>query len=157
LKTTCAARQRGLTSVEFAICGSVFLILLFGCIEMGRLFFTWNSLNEMTRRAAKLAAVCPVGSIASVRNTASFNGGLISNMGAADLEIRYLDDAGEEVGDPATNIAQITFVQARISDSYQFQLLIPFLNRIIDPPDFNSTVPSESLGITPPGAGTTTC
>ncbi len=75
-------RQRGLTTVEFAICGTVFLIFLFGVIETGRMLFTWNALDEMTRRAARLAAVCPIGSLANVRATAAFSGTLIHGSGA---------------------------------------------------------------------------
>ena len=151
------AAQRGLTSVEFALCGGVFLTVLFACIEMGRLLWTWNCLNEVTRRAARLAAVCPVGDIASVRQTATFGNTLIQGLDEADIEIRYLDAAGAEVVDPATSIGDIWFVQARILESYQFEMLIPGFQQLLSAPDFTTTIPSESLGITPIGAGTPSC
>ena len=53
-------RQKGVTTVEFAIIGTAFMIVLFGVIEVGRAVFTLNTLGETTRRAARIATVCPI-------------------------------------------------------------------------------------------------
>lgn len=45
--------QRGVAAVEFAIVAVLLFTLLFGIIEFGRLFFTINSVQEITRRAAR--------------------------------------------------------------------------------------------------------
>ena len=55
-----ANRQKGTTTVEFAVVAALLLTLLFGVIEVGRAMFVWNTLNEATRRGARVAAVCPV-------------------------------------------------------------------------------------------------
>ena len=47
-------RMRGLYTVEFAIVGLLLFILLFSVIELGRLYFTVNTLNETVRRGARL-------------------------------------------------------------------------------------------------------
>ena len=51
-------RQHGTTTVEVAIIGVVVMVVLFGVIEIARVFFVFNALNEATRRGARVAAVC---------------------------------------------------------------------------------------------------
>lgn len=46
-------RQQGVAAVEFALVATILFMLLFGIIEFGRLFFTINSVQEITRRAAR--------------------------------------------------------------------------------------------------------
>lgn len=46
----------GAYSVEFAIVILVFLLLLFGVLELARLMYVFNTLQEVTRRAAHAAA-----------------------------------------------------------------------------------------------------
>lgn len=43
-------RMRGVYVVEFAIIGLLLFTLLFGVLEMGRLYFTVGTLNEVVRR-----------------------------------------------------------------------------------------------------------
>ena len=52
--------MRGTYIVEFSFVGLLVFILLFGVVEMGRLYFTVNALDEAARRGARLAAVCNV-------------------------------------------------------------------------------------------------
>lgn len=143
-----------------AIVGSLFFMLLIGIIEVGRLLFTWNTLNEVTRRAARLTAVCPIGETARIQNIATFNGNIISGLAPEHVIIRYLNTAGNIIADPTTDFGNIRFVQASISNAFQYQLLIPFATQLLTPPDFQTTMAAESLGISPAGlppAGTTAC
>ena len=50
--------QRGTFIVEFAIIAAVMFIVLFAAIELSRLIWLWNTVDEATRRGARLAAVC---------------------------------------------------------------------------------------------------
>ena len=50
--------MRGTYTVEFAVIGLLVFTLLFGVLEMGRLYFTVNALDEAVRRGTRLAAVC---------------------------------------------------------------------------------------------------
>lgn len=50
-------RQHGTASVEFAIIVIVLLTLIFGVIELARLMYVYNTLQDATRRAAAGAAV----------------------------------------------------------------------------------------------------
>ena len=60
-------QQRGATTVEFAIIGVAMLLVLFGVIEVGRAMFVMNALGEATRRAARMAAVCPLNDTAAAQ------------------------------------------------------------------------------------------
>ncbi len=142
--------QRGATTVEFAILASVLFVLIFGVIEFGRAFFVWNSIGEVTRRGARLAAVCPV-SHASISKVSMFNapdGGTESEIfnGLTDdnINLEYLDEGGN-----VTNVFnEIRSVRVGISN-YQHNLLIPFFNMSITVPEFSTTIPAESLGYIP--------
>jgi hypothetical protein len=48
--------QRGSTAVEFALIALVFFTLLFAVIELARLMYVFNTLPDVTRRAASVAA-----------------------------------------------------------------------------------------------------
>ncbi|MES2324048.1 MAG: TadE/TadG family type IV pilus assembly protein [Pseudomonadota bacterium] len=50
-------RQAGAFAVEFAIVALFFLTLVFTIIEVSRALYLWNALQEVTRRAARDAAV----------------------------------------------------------------------------------------------------
>lgn len=50
-----AARQSGTTAVEFAMIAFFFFSLVFGIIEVSRILYIFNTLQEVTRRAAAAA------------------------------------------------------------------------------------------------------
>lgn len=53
-----STRQRGATTVEFALALLVFLTFLLGITDFSRMLFTWNAANEATRAGARFAVVC---------------------------------------------------------------------------------------------------
>lgn len=50
------ARQQGVAAVEFALLAIVFFLVFFGIVEAARAMYIINTLQEVTRRAAALAA-----------------------------------------------------------------------------------------------------
>ncbi|WP_370279046.1 TadE/TadG family type IV pilus assembly protein [Pontibacterium sp.] len=151
-------KQRGMTSVEFAIVGAVFFILLFAVIEFGRLMFVMNTLDEVTRRGARLAAVCRVGpaEVTFIQNRAIFDGNIIDGLEAANVQVQYFEDDGTtevtpDAADPDSSIPLIDYVRVGIVN-YQHTMLIPTFNLTIPVPDFSTTIPSESLGVHPDGS-----
>lgn len=148
-------RTRGVFVVEFAIVGSMLFMLLFGIIEIGRLYYTVNALNEVARRGARLAAVCNIYD-PHVLHRALFNeagdGGvspLIANLQSSHLHLEYYDKGGDGVADPndlvsANGFRAIRFVQLRV-ENFPFNLMIPGIGGITLP-IFQSTMPRESLG-----------
>jgi hypothetical protein len=144
------ARQRGTTTVEFAIVATVLFTVLFGVIEVGRALFVWNSLNEATRRGARVAAVCPVNhpSIARVAVFGDPLGGdsspILNNLSTANVQTDYLDENGASTA----NFPDIRYVRVGIA-GYQHTLLIPFFTQTVAVPPFTTTLPAESLGYIP--------
>lgn len=149
-------RQRGLHTVEFAIVGGLFLVLLFGVIEIGRLLFSLNTLDETSRRAARLAAVCPINHSA-IRRVAVFNGPettgaspVLPGLDAVHVHVEYLDDNGARIEDPANNFNAIHYVRSYI-EGYEHRLLIPLFAGPVTVPAFITVLPRESLGVSPEG------
>lgn len=50
------SRQDGVAAVEFAIVASLFFMIVFGIIEFARAMYVYNTMAEVTRRAAHAAA-----------------------------------------------------------------------------------------------------
>lgn len=110
--------QRGAAIVEFALVALIFFTLLLGIMEFGRMLFIWNTVQEVTRRAAREAVVRDFNTdVAAVKCRAIFQGegcgtaylpaGLeISN---ATVQINYwnasLASASPLPTDPADNIS----------------------------------------------------
>jgi hypothetical protein len=147
-------RMRGVYVVEFAIVGLMLFVLLFGVVEMGRLFFTVNALDEVVRRGTRLAAVCdiqePVILRRAIFNAANDSGAssLVSSLDTADVSLTYLDANGAVVASPndgGVGFSSIRYVQLSIVN-FPFTLLIPGFGGAFNLPAFRATLPRESLG-----------
>ncbi|MBD3586559.1 pilus assembly protein [Salinimonas sp. HHU 13199] len=141
--------QQGVYTVEFAIVGAVFFMVLFAVFEVGRLFFTWNVVTEVSRRVARLAVVCDFDQenqlvdedavLYAVGDLAP----LLPNFTAANVSVSYLSEEGAA----ALAYGQVEMVRAEIVN-YQHQFLVPGLALTLNSPNFASTLPRESLGVT---------
>lgn len=147
-------REAGVTTVEFAVVGAVLLLAVFAVIEFGRLLWTWESLAEATRRGARVAAVCPVNH-AAIANVAVFNdpgdGGassILADLATDHVTVAYLDRDGNIVGDPMNNWCQIEYVHVRIT-GYVHNFAVPMVGSFVNGPEFETTLPAESLGLVP--------
>ena len=156
---TCRRLQAGLTSVEFAIIGTVLMMVVFGVIEMGRALFVANTLTEATRRGARMAAVCPVGdpkpASVAVFDSGSGSSAIVTGLTTANVQVQYLDINGNPIANPAlpANYALIRYVSVSIVGFTQ-TMLIPNLVATIPMNGFTTTLPRESLGVPPVGAVT---
>lgn len=102
--TTDRTCQHGAATVEFGLVCLLFLPFLFAMIEYGRLMFLWNTLPEVTRRAARAAAITDFSDAAAMqalRQSALFRSddgplALAPNVAAANIQVEYLwqDAAG---------------------------------------------------------------
>jgi len=132
-------KMRGVAMVEFAIVGAVLMIVLFGCLEFGRATYTFAALNEGARRAARLAAVCPIN---DPKVLAAVN--FLGVNGYSSANVQYLDASGASLGGtPASS--NVYYVQVNVIGS--LPLAIPFLSAVLSP-TYTVTLPAESLGIT---------
>jgi hypothetical protein len=137
-------RQRGTTTVEFAIVGMVALALLFVIVEFGRILLSLNVLDESARRAARVAAVCAIGD-GAIADAATFVS--LPNLTTTNVVTEYLDGNGAVLGDPAgADYPLIDYVRVRIV-GYSFPVAIPLIATIFTAPQISSTLPRESLGV----------
>lgn len=138
--------QGGTTTVEFAIIGALLLTLIFAVIEFGRALFVFSALSEGTRRAARLATICPVNS-GAIAAAATFPGqpGFLPAFSTSNVQLSYLDQNGALVASPAVNVTAIRYVRVSVVN-YQFALAVPFVAPTITAPAFPVTLPRESLG-----------
>lgn len=93
---TKSGRQYGAAAVEFAIVASLLFILLFGILEFGRMFYVLNSVQEVTRHAAREAVVRWVdnSSTAPAKTIALFGRSAIpagAEITVNNIDIKYLD------------------------------------------------------------------
>lgn len=95
--------QYGTASVEFGLVCLLVIPFLMATMEYGRLLFVWNALPEVTRRAARAAAVADftdANASQALRRAALFRSDdgpllLAPNVSGANLRIEYLwQDAG---------------------------------------------------------------
>ena len=168
-------RQQGTTAIEFALIAMIFLTLLLGIMEFGRVFYIWNSVQEVTRRAAREAVVRDFNTdLDVVRRAAVFQRG----SGAAYLpggpevssvvvQINYLNGnlapASPMPLDPADNMSAcndvnrtsscIQYVEACVAndgscaDSVTYHPMISLFPFLeIDIPVSRVLMPAESLG-----------
>ena len=94
-------------------------MLLLAVIESGWAIFIWNSAAEITRRAARLAVVCPAADSAITTLALRGSRGL-PGLAPTHLQFRYLSLGGGEVG-----AAAAAFVQVVLRD-YRVALLFPY-------------------------------
>lgn len=97
--------QRGIAAVEFALVIMPFFMLLFGAMEFGRLMYLWNTVQEVTRNAARQAVVTDftnTNAIAAIKLSAVFNSTSLTSgtlpgvpqVTNATISIIYLNAAG---------------------------------------------------------------
>jgi hypothetical protein len=146
------ARQQGVAVVEFAIVGSLALLMVFAVLEISRAIFVANALTEATRRGARVAAVCPI-SDPAIAQVATFNAPgagnvspIVNHLDTSDFVIEYLDRDGAVIGDPNLNFNLIRYIQVRVTN-FEHELLIPFANVTFTMPEFATRLPRESLGV----------
>lgn len=170
--------QRGTAIVEFALVCLFFFTLLFGIMEYGRVMYLWNTVQEVTRHAARDAVVTDfsnTGAMNTVRWNAIFRnsagpliaGGEISD---ASVVITYLNATMGTVditgNCPARNISTcltdpnastcIRFIEARICQpgtectpvNYAPMIGLFAFLNIPIPPS-SVVMPAESLGFRP--------
>lgn len=111
-------RQGGAAAVEFAIVAMLFFTIVFGIMEFGRVLYVWNTVQEVTRRAAREAVVRGFADAGMVSRAAVFNPEAgdgtaylpaAKEITATDVRINYLNQnlvvADPMPLDPSDNIS----------------------------------------------------
>ncbi|EIJ2833105.1 TadE/TadG family type IV pilus assembly protein [Vibrio parahaemolyticus] len=158
------AKQKGVTQIEFSLIALAVILVLFLIMEFAVYFFSVQMVNEVTRRAARLATVCYIADRDDIPSLPSVSNLYPSGFTASNLQIDYLDEAGASVDvsgflstPPASSdvlnaqFAQIKYVRARaINYTFQFFVLAALINAVGSTPAFETILPAESLGILRP-------
>jgi hypothetical protein len=153
--------QKGTTTVEFAIVATLVLTMIFGVIEVGRGYYVYSMLDDVARRGARLAAVCPINDPA-ISQMAIYNESgvssesrLVNGLTPAHVLIDYLDANNGVVTTPTDpeKFIEIRYVRARVVN-YTHSIIAPLIGNggNIQMPQFESILPRESLGVPREGA-----
>lgn len=81
--------QAGTTVVEFALVAALFLTVLLGIMDFGRILFTWNSAAEATRLGARVSVVCDKGAASVLAQMQKF-----VPVTSANVKINWYDGNG---------------------------------------------------------------
>lgn len=126
-----SGRQHGAALVEFALVALLFFTLLFGVLELGRMLYIINTMQEVTRRAAREAVVRWTTEQATVKTLALFGGSAIpagAEVTSGNIVIEYLNKAGELVTappeDPGDNLSACNDVTRAASCIYSVRVYI---------------------------------
>src|SRR5215813_5426079 len=139
--------ERGAALVEFAIVATVFLSVMFGVIEFGRLFWTHNALRDAARRGVRYAAIRKndAAGMQAVKNVVVYGdptGGstpLVNGLSTSNVSIEYVNYNGVQLSSRAT---------VKISN-YQFNFAVPLIGGSITMPAYRTSLPGESVGYIP--------
>lgn len=146
MQTACPSpcRQRGVAAVEFAFIMIAFVTLLLGCIEFGRVLFTWNSVAEATRWGARLAVVCDLNDTTIKEKmlliVPQLTGGNVSIV-YTPASCDWSNCASVEVGVTGATITPI----------------IPFLGLTLTIPPFSTSLPRENMKSSVDGESNPVC
>ncbi|ENO1826296.1 pilus assembly protein [Vibrio parahaemolyticus] len=157
-------KQKGVTQLEFSLIALAVILVLFLIMEFAVYFFSVQMVNEVTRRAARLATVCYIADRDDIANLPAVSNLYPSGFTANNLQIDYLDENGAIVNvagflstppaDKATldsQFVQIKYVRARaVNYTFQFFVLAALINAVGNTPAFETILPAESLGILRP-------
>lgn len=115
--------RAGQTIVEFGLSATLFLLLLFGVLQMLLAMYQYNTLCSAAREAVRYAiAHSPTSanpaSSAQIQQVA-INYAPALNLTASDISVSFVTDANL----PSQN-------DAKVAISYQYQLQIPFITPV---------------------------
>lgn len=141
-------KQQGVTVVEFSVVASMLLLLIFAILELGYFTFSMQALNDLTRRAARIATVCKVGD-EDIKPLALAEH-VPKNFTSENLSIDYLDADGQVVTNISATNADIHYVRAKVVNyNYGFSGILNFLGDqgVITVAPFETVLAAESLGM----------
>jgi Flp pilus assembly protein TadG len=145
--------EGGSAMVEFAIVMVLFLTLLLGIMDFGRMLFTWNAAAEATRFGARVAVVCDKADAALILAKMQT---FLPQLSGANVVINWENPEG--VVDPSCDRTTCKGVQVSIynnpanpadASNFRIQAISPFMGFVMPPvPAFPTYLPRESMQTT---------
>ena len=148
--TTKREGERGAALLEFTLAATVFLFVIFGTLEFGRLLWVHNALADSTRRAARYAvtrgksndaasdAQTAIKNVAVYGNPEGAGTPLVDGLAPGKVKVTYSDDYGLGAGSVLVEIEQ-----------YEFKFVVPLLGTTVQMPSYRTALTSESAGFVP--------
>ncbi len=165
--------SRGQALVEFALVLPLFLLLIFGIVDAGRLIFTYNTVANSARDAARVAIV---NQSTAGTNTCDTTGttypvdqpypkgcAIVSGLGlqltAADVCVNFRSSTAVAPNPCVDGGTAATGSIAMVRVTGRFQALTPIIGQIIGPMSVSSTseIPVERKCTNPPPAPLVSC
>jgi Flp pilus assembly protein TadG len=152
--------EKGTSMAEFAVVALIFLMIVFGIIEFGRLLYTHNALTDAARRGARYAVLRAQNAAnrACVKNAVIYGETNINSNTCAPIPadrpplINGMVPGNVEVtwaGTPGFAYGMNNGTATVIIQNYDFNLSIPLLRRTLRMPAYSTTLPAESAGTRP--------
>jgi hypothetical protein len=128
-------RTEGQSLVEFALVLPVFLLLLFGLIDIGRYVFTVNALNQAAREGARLGSVASWANACSGTREACITQATVGRMAGVPPEAIKVDvtcqryAAGKLANAPVSGCRSNDLLRVQLS--MKFQILTPMIGQFV--------------------------
>lgn len=156
-------RARGQALVEFALVVPLFILMIFGIVDAGRLIYTYNTLSGASRDAARVAIVNQSTSGTSTCDTTQATAwptgcaivsGINLGLGPGDVSVTYRDPT-DTVACAVPSIGCLAVVEV----TGHYQPLTPIIGQLIGPTTLKSTtkMPIERVCKNPPPSPLTSC
>jgi Flp pilus assembly protein TadG len=140
--------ERGAALVEFSICATLFLTVVFGVLEFGRLLWTHNALTDAARRGARYATNQSRADQSSTVMLKLQNKVLYDNEAGGTVPmVTDLKPEHVKVSYDNYSIGNGS-VTVRIQ-GYDFNFVIPLFGAKISMPEYVTTLPAENAGLIP--------
>lgn len=148
-RTSSKGNEQGAALVEFAIVATVFLTVMFGVIEFGRMFWTHNALRDAARNGVRYAAIRKndAAGMQAVKNMVVYGNPnpaagaqpIVPGLSTSNVSLEYQNYGGVLLSSRAT--VSIT--------NYQFQFSVPLVGGTMTMPAYRTSLPGESAGFVP--------
>jgi hypothetical protein len=133
-------KQRGATSVEFALVFLMFLTFVLGILDFARMLYTWNAADEATRAGARYAVVCA---------NPSSNARILATMQNLMPQIRSIDVAWVPAGCDATNCEAVSVSITDLSFAWTAPIPGALARPLVMLPGFSTYLPREMMTYNP--------
>ncbi len=142
--------QRGAALVEFAIVATVFLTVLFGILEFGRLYWTHNALRDAARRGVRYATIRKNDSagIDAVKKMVVY-GDPNANPATATPVVNGLTMGAVNVEYRNYNGVLLSSRATVSISNFQFKFAVPLIGGTMTMPAYRTSQVGESAGFVP--------
>jgi len=142
--------ERGAALVEFALCATIFLGVVFGALEFGRMLWVHNALADATRRGARYAvtrgmsndaasaAQTAIKNVAVYGNPEGDGNPLVQGLTPGQVVVNFSGDYGLGAGSVTVEI-----------ENFEFNFVVPLLGTRMQMPSYRTALTSESAGYAP--------